>query len=89
MLQKCGVGQALTYMDMSHSPPYQTDNKHPKRPLSFSSKHVGETSRSRSFGVIPGQSERITGHSATSSIMSSRYFIESQSHVLGFHHERG
>jgi len=45
------------------------------------------------FGVVPGRSERIPGRSelipglsASSSTMSHRYFIESPSHVLGFHH---
>jgi hypothetical protein len=41
--------------------------------------------KGRAFGVVPGWSERIPGLSTSSSTMSHRYFIESPSHVLGFH----
>ena len=38
------------------------------------------------FGVIPGRSEHIPGHSATSYTMSSQYFLKSLTLVLGFNH---
>lgn len=60
-----------------------------KSPLSFSLKHLGETSRSKIFGVVPGRSEHIPGLFSRFSIMSSRYFTDSSPYVLGFHHERG
>jgi hypothetical protein len=58
----------------------------PKSTLSFSLKHVGKTSRSRLFGVIRGQSEHIPGLLSSFFIMSSRYFDESLTLVLGFLH---
>jgi hypothetical protein len=57
-----------------------------KSTLSFSLKHVGKTSRSRIFGVIRGQSDHIPGLLSRFFIMSSRYFDESLTLVLGFIH---
>ena len=36
--------------------------------------------------MIPGRSKHIPGHSATFFIMSSRYFVDSLTLVLGFQH---
>ena len=44
----------------SHSPP-PNRTQTSKSSLSFSLKHVGETTRSRLFGVVPGRSEHIPG----------------------------
>ena len=67
----------------SHLPsPNRT--QHPKSSLSFSLKHVGETTRSSLFGVVPGRSENIPGLFSRLCIMSSRYFNESLTLVLGF-----
>ena len=79
----------LTYIGCpSHTPP-PNRTQTSKRSLSFSLKHVGETTRSRLFGVVPGRSEHIPGLFSWFSIMSSRYFNNSSPYVLGFHHERG
>jgi len=74
----------LTYIGChSHShPPNRTQTS--KSSLSFSLKHVGETTRSRLFGVVPGRSEHILGLFLRLCIMSSRYFNESLTLVLGF-----
>ena len=74
----------LTYIGCpSHTPPpYRTQTS--KRSLSFSLKHVGETTRSSLFGVVPGRSEHIPGLFSRLCIMSSRYFNESLTLVLGF-----
>ena len=74
----------LTYKGCpSHNPPPNRTH-HPKSFLSFSLKHVGETTRSRLFGVVPGRSENIPGLFSRLCIMSSRYFDESLTLVLGF-----
>jgi hypothetical protein len=57
-----------------------------KSTLSFSLKHMGKTSRSRFFGVIRGHSEHIPGLLSRFFIMSSWYFDESLTLVLGFLH---
>ena len=67
----------------SHSPP-PNHTYPPKSSLSFSLKHVGETTRSSLFGVVPGRSESIPGLFPRLCIMSSRYFDESLTLVLGF-----
>ena len=76
----------LTYIEgsLSFSPtnPHQTS----KSSLSFSLKHVGETTRSRLFGVVPGRSEHIPVLFSRFYIMSSRYFDESLTLVFGFLH---
>jgi hypothetical protein len=76
----------LLYIGLSLSLLSPTRDIHSKSPLSFSLKHVGKTSRSRIFGVIRGQSEHIPGLLSTFFIMSSRYFNESLTLVLGFTH---
>jgi hypothetical protein len=60
------------------------DHSSPKA-LSFSFARGKEPSRGRMLGVVPEWSKSIYGHSMSSSIMSSWYFIDSPSHVLGFH----
>ena len=79
------VGSArldLYWMSLSLPPPNRTHP--PKVSLFFSLKHVGETTRSRLFGVVPGRSENIPGLFSRLCIMSSRYFDESLTLVLGF-----
>ena len=74
----------LTYIGCpSHTPP-PNRTQTSKRSLSFSLKHVGETTRSSLFGVVPGRSEHIPGLFSRLCIMSSRYFDESLTLVLGF-----
>ena len=74
----------LTYNGCpSHSPP-PNRTQHQKVSLSFSLKHMGETTRSRLFGVISGWSENISRLFSRLCIMSSRYFDESLTLVLGF-----
>jgi len=74
----------LTYIGcLSHFPP-PNHTQTSKRSLSFSLKHVGETTRSSLFGVVPGRSEHIPGLFSRLCIMSSRYFDESLTLVLGF-----
>ena len=85
-LRRTGRVARLDLYGMSLSLPPPNRPKSPKSSLSFSLKHVGETSRSRLFGVVSGRSESITGHYTTIFIMSSRYFIKSLTLVLGFHH---
>ena len=51
--------------------------------------HVGETTRSRFFGVVPRRSEHIPRLFSRFNIMSSRYSIDSSHYIRGFHHERG
>ena len=72
----------LYWMSLSQPPPNHT--YHPKGSLSFSLKHMGETTRSRLFGVVPERSENIPGLFSRLCIMSSRYFDESLTLVLGF-----
>ena len=67
----------------SHSPP-PNRTQTSKSSLYFSLNHVGETTRSRLFGVVPGRSEHIPGLFSRLCIMSSRYFNESLTLVLGF-----
>ena len=71
-------------MDVPLTPLHQTAHNIKKLSLSFSLKHVGETTRSRLFGVIPGRSENIPGLFSSLCILSSRYFDESLTLVLGF-----
>jgi hypothetical protein len=74
----------LAYIRMSLSLLSPTRDILSKSSLSFSIKHVEKTSRSRIFGVIHGQSEHIPGLLSRFFIMSSRYFDESLTLVLGF-----
>ena len=76
----------LTYIGChSHSPPpNRTQTSKSSLSLSFSLKHVGEMTRSRLFDVVPGRSENIPGLFSRLCIMSSRYFDESLTLVLGF-----
>ena len=67
---------------ISPTNPHQTSKSSP----SFFLKHMGETTRSRLFGVIPGWSDHIPGLFSRLYIMSSRYFDESLTLVLGFLH---
>ena len=78
------VGSArldLYWMSLSLPPPNRKQTS--KRSLSFSLKHVGKTIRSSPFGVVPGRSEHIPGLFSRLCIMSSRYFNESLTLVLG------
>ena len=85
-VQKGGVSQYLTYIGVSLSSFHQI-RPHPLFLSSLSlSSMWWELSRSRSFGVIPGRSEHIPGHSVTFFNMFSRYFVKSLTLVLGFHH---
>ena len=68
---------------MSLSLPSTKPHTTSKSSLSFSLKHVGETTRSRLFGVVLGWSENIPGLFSRL-YMSSRYFDESLTLVLGF-----
>ena len=80
------VGSArldLYWMSLSQPPPNRTHHQKALS-LSFSLKHLGETTRSRLFGVVPGRSENIPGLFSRLCIMSSRYFDESLTLVLGF-----
>ena len=81
--QKGGVGQTCLIMDVTLTTPTKP-HPHPKGSLSFSLKHVGETTRSRLFGVVPGRSENIPGLFSSLCIMTSQYFDESLTLVLGF-----
>jgi len=84
-VQKGGVSQYLTYIGVSLSSFHQI-RPHPLFLSSLSlSSMWWELSRSRSFGVIPGRSEHIPGHSVTFFNMFSRYFVKSLTLVLGFH----
>ena len=87
--QNGGIGHLWIYMPKSLSPPTKPHRHHQKLSLSFSLKHVGETSRSRVFGMILGRSEHILGLFLQLSFMSSRYFIDSSPYILGFYHKRG
>ena len=79
------VGSArldLYWVSLSPPPPNRTP--HPKA-LSLSlSSMWGEMTRSRLFGVVPGRSENIPELFSRLYIMSSRYFDESLTLVLGF-----
>ena len=71
------------YGVVSYSPPPTRTQTLKSSLLSLSSTWE-EPSRGRTFVMIPGRSERITGHSARIFIMSSRYFVDSLTLVLGF-----
>ena len=68
-------------MSLSLLPPNRT---HPPKASLFLSQARGETTRSSLFGVVPGRSEDIPGLFSKLCIMSSRYFDESLTLVLGF-----
>ena len=80
-----GVARLDLYGVLLSSPTTKPTTFNHKLSLSFSLKHVGETSRSRAFGMIPGRSEDIPGLFSTISIMSSQYFVKSLTLVLRFH----